>query len=265
MTTLRRVLLSILSAAAGLGMAAAEVQGAALAWQVSPDRRSLWLEWHDPGGIRAVFERTTDLQAWHEVSRVFLTPLTDFTFRPAIHPGGRPWWEGDRPVEVMQVFRVRRWTPPRQGRVLFGNRVLAAGINAPVTFLGDLRPGPPLGGSELADSRFLAQLLVDVAGVYHGPVGAPVPFRSDAGRGFVFPSEVMVPVAEGTDEVHVTMSAWAADLGTSYYEALSKGIGYTGVSQVLIIRPALNAADPAAPLVGLWPFEISVPIGSSVP
>ncbi|MFN0067860.1 MAG: hypothetical protein ACKVYV_09520 [Limisphaerales bacterium] len=248
-----------LVAAGWLGLAAGAVASAAegprLTWQMSPDRSSLTLDWHDPAGIRAVLESTTDFQTWHEVQRDFYTSLTNFSFRPPIYVGARPWWAGDRPVEVTQAFRVRRWAPPREGRVWFANRFTAFDINAPVTFLGDLRPGSPLGGEGLAGPQFLAQLVVNVPGVYLGTIGHPVPFRDGAFRGGVAPHEVIVPMDGQADEVHVTMVAWVAALAPTFIEALAMGIGNTGQSQTLIIRPATGVSAPA-PLLGLAPFSI---------
>jgi len=230
------------------------------------DAQGVRLAWHDPTGIRAVVESSTDLKLWFHAEGIYRPGLTSYVLYPA-----RPMsWSrgitssGETPFGLS--FRLRRVPVPREGRVMFANHLMAAGINAPVIFIGDRRPGTPLGGhEELSDGRFLAQLIVDVAGVYHGPVGEPVRFRPDAGRGFVLPGEVIVPMAEDTDEIRVTMAAWAADLGTSCNEAASKGVAGFGTSNRRVLQPTVNPSAPAAPLVGLHPFSIAGIVGGPAP
>jgi hypothetical protein len=138
-----------------------------------------------------------------------------------------------------------------QGLITFGNRV--GSINAPVTFLGDQRPGNPLGaGASLASgANFLAQLAVNGT-----PVGTPVQFRTGAAAGYLSNTVVDAGVAGGTS-VTVTMLAWAADLGATYAQAVARGIGGHGTSGNLTISPIAPPGTPAD-LVGLQPFNISV-------
>lgn len=138
-----------------------------------------------------------------------------------------------------------------QGLINFGNVVTAAGVNAPVTFLGDLRPGAPAGNARLADGNtFLAQLAVNGA-----PVGTPVPFRTGNFAGRVSNTVVDAGVAGGTT-VTVTMLAWVADLGNTYATALARGIGGVGTSANINVAPIAPPGTPAD-LVGLAPFQIS--------
>jgi hypothetical protein len=146
-----------------------------------------------------------------------------------------------------------------QGLITFANRNLAAGINAPVTFLGDVRPGSPLGGAQLASGpSFLAQLAVNGT-----PVGSPVPFRTASFAGYVSATVVDAGVPGGT-AVTVTMLAWAAELGSSYADAVAKGIGMVGTSANLTIT-AIAVPGVPADLTGLQPFNLSAIIPEPSP
>jgi hypothetical protein len=255
------------------GAAAADAPGPALTWQVSPDRRRLSLEWHDPAGVRAVLEWSRDLRGWYfgdghynpGLAKVFFGVDVDQGVQPSTEVGAS--WRFPRPPIPFLAHRVRSVPRLREGRVTFANRVTAVGINAPVTFMGNLRPGFPLGsGPNLASGAdFLAQLVVEIPGVYTGPVGVPVPFRTGAAAGYVSVTEVVVPMADGLDEVRIAMTAWVARLGWSYHQAESKGVAQTGISPVFTVRPTVDPTQPGAPLVGLQPFMILVQAGRTVP
>jgi hypothetical protein len=248
MKTLRR-LLGLLAAGASACAAAAAGPGFLPPWR---DAQGPRLELHDPTGLRALVESSGDLRQWTLDRAVYLPAFTDTLLRP------QAWLPPADPPAAFRAYRVRRM---REGRVLFGNRVTAIGINAPVTFLGD-RPGAPVGPPSLASGAyFSAQLLVAVPGLYEGPVGKPVPFRTGGFAGYISASDVTVPMSDASNVINVWMVAWVADLGSSYYEALSKGVGNTGISQVISVRPA-TGQDPSTPLVGLAPFTITVPAGS---
>ncbi|HMO64801.1 MAG TPA: hypothetical protein PKE47_06205 [Verrucomicrobiota bacterium] len=246
---------------------AAEVPAPRLAWQVSPDELRLlppWrddqgvrLAWHDPTGIRAVVESSTDLRLWFHEEGIYRPGLTSYVFypvRPALWSRrGTPPWE----TPFGLFYRLRRVPVLREGRVYLGNRVISEGVNAPVTFLGDMRPGSPNGGERLADGQFLGQFMVEVPGLYRGPVGEALPFRGGTLAGSIPAMQVAVPMSEGTDEVTVTMVAWAVELGASFYEATSRGTGLIGQSDPVNVRPATNPFAPPAMLVGLRPFSIA--------
>jgi hypothetical protein len=136
-----------------------------------------------------------------------------------------------------------------QGALLFANRNVGAGINAPVTYCGPLTPGGPFVTGLAFGTNFLAQLIVNGQ-----PAGRPVPFREGASAGYVSPTAVYPGIAGGTT-VTVTMVAWFASLGSTYQEALSRGIGGYGSSQNLNIAVVAAPGTPAD-LVGLQPFFI---------
>lgn len=252
MNSLRHILPCLLAALAGPVAVAAEAPR--LTWQVSPDRRSLWLAWDDPTGIRAVVEASHDLKHWFFVEGFYRPWQTNLVFHTYESPAGprHPEW-----ASYSRAYRVLSVPPLREGRVIFGNRIVSAGINAPVTFLGDLRPGSPAGGARLADGQFLAQLMVEIPGLYRGPVGEAVPFRSGTSAGFVPNTAVSVPVPDTTKEVRVSMVAWWSLLGATYGEATTRSIGLIGQSLPVTVRPALEPDAEATPLAGLQPFSIA--------
>jgi len=143
-----------------------------------------------------------------------------------------------------------------QGALTFANRVVGV-IDAPVTYLGDVRPGAPLGSAALAAGpNFLAQLAIVIPGVLDPHLTPPQPFRTGSAAGYVSATAVTVPGVPGGTTVTVTMLAWAAELGSSYSEAVAKGIASFGQSSpinVTLVEP------PGVPsfLVGLQPFNIA--------
>ncbi len=89
------------------------------------------------------------------------------------------------------------------GTLHFNNRVLVAGLDAPVY---DVDCQTPLG------SGFMAQLLAGPAPDRLAPVGYPVPFRDREGRGagYVSSSEpVSVPTVPAGQVVYVQLQAWS--------------------------------------------------------
>jgi hypothetical protein len=143
-----------------------------------------------------------------------------------------------------------------QGALTFANRVVGV-IDAPVTYLGDVRPGAPLGGAALAAGpNFLAQLAIVIPGVLDPHLTPPQPFRTGSAAGYVSATAVTVPGVPGGTVVQVTMLAWAAELGASYAEAVAKGLGMVGTSanlQIMLVEPPGVPAD----LVGLQPFSLA--------
>lgn len=138
----------------------------------------------------------------------------------------------------------------------FANWLTAFGIEAPVSFLGDHRPGSPLGGEGLAGPQFLAQLVVNVPGVYTGAVGRSVPFRSGTFRGSIAPHEVIVPMDGQKDDVQVWMVAWAVELEMTAEEVFDLPGAFRGVSNTLTLRPAVSPSGAVVPLIGLQSFSI---------
>jgi hypothetical protein len=212
------------------------------------------LELHDPAGLRAVVEASPDLRQWTLDRVVHLPTFTNLLLRPQDVPPS---------VGTPEPFRAWRVRTLREGRVLFGNRVSPEGIDAPVSWLGDFRLGVPLGGSgPVSGAHFLAQLHVSAPGIFDGWVGQPVPFRTAAAAGYISNHEVTVPMADDSDFVTVMMTAWIADLGGSFSEAVAKGLGGFGISNRLTIRPAVQPGEHPTPLIGLLPFSLGGPISA---
>jgi hypothetical protein len=140
---------------------------------------------------------------------------------------------------------------PAQGAILFANRIVGGGINAPVTYCGPLTPGGSFVTGLASGTNFLAQLIVNGQ-----PAGQPVPFREGAFAGYVSATAVYPEGVSGGTSVTVTMVAWFASLGSTYQEAFSKQIGGYGSSGSLNIT-AVAAPGTPADLVGLQPFSIS--------
>lgn len=138
-----------------------------------------------------------------------------------------------------------------QGTIVFANRVITRGIDAPVMLVANWQDPVPL--TAPADSRFLAQLFVNGA-----PFGQPARFLDGADAGYVMPHEVTVPGVSPGTTVQVTMLAWASELGGSYAEALAQGIGGTAASGSFQLTLS-SAPSEAVFLVGLHGFNIWVP------
>lgn len=150
-----------------------------------------------------------------------------------------------------------------QGQVNFANLigpVASPTLNAPVTFVGDQRPGAPLGGQALATGpNFVAQLLAaPIAGGAYVAQGTPVPFRTAGpGAGWFPGSLVTVDPTPGTPSTgaRVVVAAWAVSLGATYADAVAAGIGGYGTSaeiQVTFVAPPGTPPD----LTGLQAFNI---------
>lgn len=137
-------------------------------------------------------------------------------------------------------------TPPR-GTLLFSTRA-GASVNAPVTVNGN---------GSLADGRYVGQLYAGAPGTELKPIGEPVPFRSDAGRGYITAGgSVTVPDVAAGQPAQVKMVAWLRAYGATYVEAQALGVGQTGESGVIIVNTGHGSESPA-PLVGLLVFQIS--------
>lgn len=139
-----------------------------------------------------------------------------------------------------------------QGTVHFSTR--AAGVNAYVVYLGD---------NTLADGRFYGQLYGAAEGKPLAPLGTPVPFRSDAGKGYITSGGVVeIPgVAPGAAaNVKLVAWHWSGDYGVTDYEIathLARTFGgwpLAESSQITVV--AGGGILPPARLSGLIPFGI---------
>lgn len=141
---------------------------------------------------------------------------------------------------------------PGQGTFTFGNRPsVIGGTGAPVGFLGDPRPGSPLGGPGLLwGNAFLAQPVV--SGV---PIEPIVPFGTGAAAGFIESQIIVLQELPPGTPVQVQMAAWFADVGPTYSAALAFGFGHAVSSPVTVHLS--HPIDPnQAPMIGLQPFSI---------
>lgn len=143
-------------------------------------------------------------------------------------------------------------TAVAQGTLRFANISTASGIRAQVTVSWD---GAPASGT-----AYLAQLYVfNPVDKEFQAVGSPVPFRTQAAAGFVYPVVVSVPFLPGGASADVVMRGWAAVDGYTWEQARTNDWPALGASNT--IRVALGSGDSdAAPLVGLQPFMIVQPL-----
>lgn len=154
-------------------------------------------------------------------------------------------------------------------RVLFANRAIAYGIDAPVGWLGGIYgTGAPLAEqSRVQGQWFRAQLYAALEDPYEwiGPVGEPVSFRTAGLAGSVQPHEVVIPTPGRTGQItaQVWMVAWCRIYGDSFDQVQAMSIG--GAGQSASVRVSGFTPDvpivPAPALVGLQPFVIPGPPG----
>ncbi|MGE3309439.1 MAG: PEP-CTERM sorting domain-containing protein [Limisphaerales bacterium] len=138
-----------------------------------------------------------------------------------------------------------------QGTVNFATRSGTA-VNAPVTYAG--------GGNVLGtgDAAVWGQLYVSAPGGTLAAAGAPVPFRSDAGAGFITAGgTVEIPGTTVGGSGQVKLVAWYASQGATYAEAMGKGLGGFGESAVLTVNGLGGGTTPPALLAGLQGFSVS--------
>lgn len=135
------------------------------------------------------------------------------------------------------------------GTVYFNNRVIAAGVDAPV-FEAD-------GTTPLAGPAYLAQLYAGPTPDTLEPVGAAVSFRTGAGAGYITGGVVVIPGVAPGAQAYVQMRVWESARGPDYPSALRAG-GKTGVSNVLPLVTGGAGSPPSFPadLVGLESFRI---------
>jgi hypothetical protein len=135
-----------------------------------------------------------------------------------------------------------------QGQFSFGNKNLAAGIDAKATLQGG---GSPEG------TAYWAQAYVKLAAdpdTSFAPVGAAVNFRTGANAGYIVPTILTTTYAGGT-AVAVEMRAWQASAGTSYESALLAG-GFVGKSAPVNLTVTVAPATPPD-MVGIASFQLA--------
>jgi hypothetical protein len=147
-----------------------------------------------------------------------------------------------------------------QASVHFTNRAQTDGLDAPIRFAGDLRPGAPAGGAgPAAGAKFLAQLYGGAPGDPLQPLGLPLPFRDGPAAGYLSAAGDLVryvPGAPGGSSVTLQIKAWVAELGPTYEAAVARGVGGTGES-FPVTAPSGGGISPPLPPKGLMGFEIA--------
>lgn len=148
-----------------------------------------------------------------------------------------------------------------QGTVNFQTRV-SGSFDAPVRYASyDPSPTGPLATAG-ADGQLWGQLYAGPAGGALAAIGAPVEFRSDAGRGYITAGgAVPIPNVAGGSPAQVKLVAWHKSLGSDYAAAVAANLGGVGESPVINIaatgNPAAVPPTTAANLVGLAGFQVS--------
>ncbi|MBL9136273.1 MAG: PQQ-binding-like beta-propeller repeat protein [Verrucomicrobiales bacterium] len=141
-------------------------------------------------------------------------------------------------------------TPP--GTLLFSTKA-GAGVDAPVYY-----------GGELADGRFVGQLFAGAPGKDLKPVGEALPFRSDAGKGYITAGGVViVPDVTAGEPAQVKLVVWLRAYGATYGEARALGIGMCSESEVITITTGGDTMPPAY-LQGLGAITIAPIVGTEV-
>lgn len=139
-----------------------------------------------------------------------------------------------------------------QGTVNFTTRS-GTTVNAPVTYAS----GGALVLGTGADA-VLGQLYASAPGGTLAAVGAPTPFRSDAGAGYITAGgEVAIPGTSLGGSASVKLVAWYASQGATYADAMAKGQGGFGESAVLTVNGLGGGTTPPALLAGLSGFQVS--------
>lgn len=143
-----------------------------------------------------------------------------------------------------------------QGTINFATRVTGQ-VDALVSY------GEPGGVATPADGTYVGQLYAGAAGGALGAIGAPVPFRTGTGQGYITSGgKVSVPGVAGGSSANVELRAWKSSLGATYEAALAAGGGNNvGKSAPITITLGGGGTPPApdANLTGLTGFVIPVP------
>jgi hypothetical protein len=148
-----------------------------------------------------------------------------------------------------------------QGTVNFQTQV-SGSFSAPVRYQGySTDPAAPLATSG-ADGAIWGQLYAGAPGGALAPIGVPVPFRSDAGRGFITAGgAVPIPGVAGGSPAQVQLVAWHSSLGNDYAAAVAQNLGGVGSSAIITVAATGNPTGvpptPAANLAGLTGFSVT--------
>lgn len=136
-----------------------------------------------------------------------------------------------------------------QGQFTFGNRVTAAGIDAP--FFRPLEDGTLV---KLEGPAYLAQAYLGLEAGSLSPVGPVLPFRTGPAAGYITSTAVKVEGIPGGTTVVVQMRAWEAARGGFYEAAVAAG-GYHGASNSLLLTLSEPPGVPTA-MIGLQSFTL---------
>jgi len=143
-----------------------------------------------------------------------------------------------------------------QGTLNFSTKITGT-VDAKVTY------GVPGSPGTAANGDYVGQLYAGAPGGALSAVGSPVPFRSDAGIGYITAGgKVTVPGIAGGSSASVELRAWKSSLGATYEAALAAGGGNNvGKSSPITLTLGGGGTPPApdANLAGLQGFMIPVP------
>ncbi len=155
----------------------------------------------------------------------------------------------NRAIQTVLLFlSLGGWPAWGQGALVFANRLIAQGVNAPVVYLGPLVPGGPCHEMLAAGPNFLAQLYINGR-----PATDPVPFREGVLAGSIAPMVVYPEGLPGGTTVSAQMYAWYAPNGETLQESYL--VHGPGASIPLSVTLAAVPSLPT-PMVGLQPFVI---------
>lgn len=147
-----------------------------------------------------------------------------------------------------------------QGTVNFATRVTGS-VDAPVFFAAPGGPTLP------ADGRMVGQLYAGPPGGDLAAVGMAVPFRSDAGAGYITAGgRVVVPGIPGGSPATIELRAWMASMGATYEAALATSGGMWVARSAPITITLGGGGTPPTPdanLVGLQGMVFPVPESAS--
>ncbi len=138
------------------------------------------------------------------------------------------------------------------GTINFNNRVLIAGVDAPV-FEAD-------GVTRLSGDNYRAKLYAGVDPANLEPGWLTSLFRTGTGAGYILsPDTIYFPNIIGGAKCYVQMRVWDVNMGSSY-EAASAAKGSVGSSKIIqVIAGNPDGTPPTVPadLVGLESFHVS--------
>ncbi len=169
-------------------------------------------------------------------------------------------WIGDvtstvNPLTFRMVThrRIEASFRPTAGTIVFVNRNLGLGLNAPA-FETD-------GTTALFGPNYVAQLYAGPAENQLAPVGAPVPFRTADGAGY-FPSEDRsIPTVVPGGRAFVQIRAWRVSDGATY-EAAEAANGHVGAGNVVSVVTGNVGSPPSLPATPTGWTRFNLQIGA---